>query len=113
MTFKDLTIDIPNLLVSVEMVLFSVSFQYFYRLKEYSSKKGAAAVPLGHGGYQGGFLGLKAIGQALNIFDIIAAMFKTVTGAKQSMPPMTGNGRGVSNPLRSGSKICVSILTTF
>ena len=53
------------------MVIFSVLFLYIYRTGEYCFKKGAAAVPLGHGGYQGGLLGLRAYGEALNITDVL------------------------------------------
>ncbi|KAH7413086.1 organic solute transporter Ostalpha-domain-containing protein [Cadophora sp. MPI-SDFR-AT-0126] len=70
-TFHDLSVGIPNLLLSLEMVIFSVLFLYIYRTTEYCFKRGAAAVPLGHGGYQGGFLGLRAYREALNIIDIL------------------------------------------
>ncbi|KAN0092106.1 DUF300 domain containing protein [Hyaloscypha variabilis] len=53
LTFKDLSIGIPNLIL-----------KYYF-------KHGATAVPLGHGGYQGGFLGIRAYGEALNIVDIL------------------------------------------
>ncbi|KAH8758716.1 organic solute transporter Ostalpha-domain-containing protein [Hyaloscypha sp. PMI_1271] len=71
LTFKDLSVGIPNLILSLEMVIFALLFLYIYRTKEYYFKHGAAAVPLGHGGYQGGFLGIRAYGQALNIIDIL------------------------------------------
>ncbi|PMD33849.1 DUF300-domain-containing protein [Hyaloscypha variabilis F] len=71
LTFKDLSIGIPNLILSLEMVIFSLLFLYVYRTKEYYFKHGATAVPLGHGGYQGGLLGIRAYGEALNIFDIL------------------------------------------
>lgn len=70
-TFHDLSVGIPNLLLSLEMVIFSILFLYIYRTGEYCFKKGAAAVPLGHGGYQGGLLGLRAYGDALNITDVL------------------------------------------
>jgi hypothetical protein len=56
------------------MVIFALLFLYIYRTKEYYFKHGAAAVPLGHGGYQGGFLGIRAYGQALNIIDILGGI---------------------------------------
>jgi hypothetical protein len=80
LTYKDLTVAIPNLVVSAEMVLFTLAFLYIYRVREYEFKKGAAAVPLGHGGYCGGFLGLGAILQALNIADLIAAIVGCISG---------------------------------
>jgi hypothetical protein len=74
LTFKDLSVGIPNLLLSLEMVIFALAFLYTYRTKEYYYKHGASAVPLCHGGYQGGFLGIRAYGQALNIFDILGGI---------------------------------------
>jgi hypothetical protein len=56
------------------MVIFALLFLYIYRTKEYYFKHGAAAVHLGHGGYQGGFLGIRAYGQALNIIDILGGI---------------------------------------
>jgi hypothetical protein len=53
------------------MVIFSLLFLYVYGTKEYYFKHGATAVPLGHGGYQGGFLGIRAYGEALNVVDIL------------------------------------------
>ncbi|KAK0122057.1 hypothetical protein ONS95_010321 [Cadophora gregata] len=70
-TFHDLSIGIPNLLLSLEMVVFSLLFLYIYRTGEYCLKKGAATVPLGHGGYHGGFLGVGAYVEALNISDVL------------------------------------------
>jgi Organic solute transporter Ostalpha len=71
LTSKDLSVGIPNLLLSLEMVIFALSFLYIYRTKEYYFKHGASVVPLGHGGYQGGFLGISAYGEAMNIADIL------------------------------------------
>ncbi|CZR53659.1 uncharacterized protein PAC_03539 [Phialocephala subalpina] len=87
LTYKDLTIAIPNLVVSFEMVFFSLIFLHVYRTSEYNFKKGATAVPLGHGGYSGGVMGLGAIGQALNISDIVRGIIGAVAG---------GRGRGSS-----------------
>jgi hypothetical protein len=56
------------------MVIFALLFLYIYRTKEYYFKHGASAVPLGHGGYQGGVLGIRAYGQALNIVDILGGI---------------------------------------
>ncbi|KAG4439021.1 hypothetical protein IFR05_005485 [Cadophora sp. M221] len=82
-TFHDLSVGIPNLLLSLEMVIFSVLFLYIYRTREYCYKKGASAVPLGHGGYQGGLLEIKAYGQALNILDVLEGI-ASVPGAFSS-----------------------------
>ena len=64
--------------------MFSGIFLYVFRTREYCFKKGAAAVPLGHGGYSGGFLGLGAIFQALNISDLVAGIIGAITGAAQN-----------------------------
>jgi len=75
------------------MVLFTLAFLYVYRVREYEFKKGAAAVPLGHGGYSGGFLGLGAILQALNISDLIAGIVGCITGrADNSAGPTKAYG---------------------
>lgn len=92
------------------MVIFSLLFLYIYRTREYIFKKGASAVPLGHGGYQGGLLGFRAYGQALNILDILQGVLSIPraiaiqkTGRKegefptdlrvQSYPCVLGNDR--------------------
>lgn len=88
-TFKDLSIGLPNLIISCEMVIFSLAFLYIYRTQEYIFKNSAStAVPLGHGGYQGGFMGLRAYGQALNIIDILQGII--------SVPGLLLNKRGSS-----------------
>jgi len=71
------------------MVIFSLAFLYVFRTQDYYYKTGASAVPLGSGGYQGGFLGIKAIFQALNIIDIIRGIFSIPMGGKKgaSAPP--------------------------
>jgi hypothetical protein len=99
MTYKDLTVVLPNLILSFEMVIFATVFLFVFRTREYNFKKGAASVPLGHGGYHGGFLGLRAIFSALNIIDIFQAIGNSVSsfaGQKQqrSWPQKTyGGGR--------------------
>ncbi|KUJ18918.1 DUF300-domain-containing protein [Mollisia scopiformis] len=71
-TYNDLSIGLPNLILCLEMVIFSIAFLFIYRTQEYIFKASAeSAVPLGHGGYQGGFMGFRAYGQAINFLDII------------------------------------------
>jgi hypothetical protein len=71
-TFNDLSIGIPNLLLTIEMAIISIAFLYIYRTQEYIYKPTAvSAVPLGHGGYQGGFMGFRAYAQAINTIDIL------------------------------------------
>jgi len=60
------------------MVIFSLSFLYIYRTREYCFKRGATAVPLGHGGYFGGFLGTRAIFEALNIVDLVRGIISVL-----------------------------------
>jgi hypothetical protein len=79
MTYDDLTITLPNLIAAFEMVIFAAAFMFVFRTKEYNFKKGSSAVPLGHGGYQGGFLGLSAIVQACDIRDLIKGIIGCVS----------------------------------
>jgi hypothetical protein len=60
------------------MALFSLLFLYIYRTQDYIASP-ISKVPLGHGGYRGGFLGFKAYGQALNISDIIMGILSVPT----------------------------------
>jgi hypothetical protein len=92
-TFKDLSIGVPNLILSLEMVIFALAFLYVYRTQPYYFKHGATAVPLGHGGYSGGFLGIGAIIQALNIVDIvrgIIGVLAALTARKDSAASSQG-----------------------
>ena len=41
-------------------------------------------MPLGHGGYSGGFLGVGAIWQALNIADLVAGIIGCISGASSN-----------------------------
>jgi hypothetical protein len=83
-----MSIGIPNLIFSLEMVIFACVFSWSYGATEYKYHPGQenGVVPLGHGGYHGGFLGIKAYGQALNISDVIGGILGVVGGcmAKRS-----------------------------
>ncbi|TVY14449.1 Transmembrane protein, partial [Lachnellula arida] len=83
-TYNDLTIGLPNLLLSVEMVIFALAFLYVFRAHEYYANKGASVVPLGHGGYQGGFLGIKAIIKAFSIIDILKGIISLPMSAQDN-----------------------------
>jgi hypothetical protein len=83
LTYKDLTVAIPNLIVCLEMILFSLAFLKVFRVSEYHAKKGASAVPLGHGGYYGGFMGIGAIFDALNFSDVARAIIGALKGGLQ------------------------------
>lgn len=70
-TTLDLTIGIPHLLVSLEMVIFSAVFLKVYSVSEFT--RGGAV-------YQGGFLGIKAIAGAANVVEFIGEMVREVMG---------------------------------
>ncbi|KAH8669499.1 organic solute transporter Ostalpha-domain-containing protein [Tricladium varicosporioides] len=90
-TFQDLSVGVPSLIISIEMVIFSLAFLYIYRTREYFHKNGATAVPLGHGGYQGGPMGVKALAQAVNIVDIVKGVLAIPRAlASRKNPPMQG-----------------------
>lgn len=76
-TYKDLTITVPGMLFCAEMVIFSISFLYIYRVSDYASKTVGEinAIPLEQGDYKGGFLGINALFQAINIVDILRCIF--------------------------------------
>ncbi|KAF7896749.1 uncharacterized protein EAF01_009152 [Botrytis porri] len=68
---RDLTDGIPNLLVSLEMVIFSILFLKFYAVGEYA--KGCET-------YQGGIMGIKVITGAANSIAFIGEMVRMVMG---------------------------------
>ena len=70
-TTRDLTDGIPNLLISLEMVIFSIIFIKFYTVSEYA--KGSET-------YQGGFMGIKAIAEAANFIAFIWEMVRLAMG---------------------------------
>ncbi|ATZ50942.1 hypothetical protein BCIN_06g04070 [Botrytis cinerea B05.10] len=70
-TTRDLTDGIPNLLISLEMVIFSIIFIKFYTVSEYA--KGSET-------YQGGFMGIKAIVEAANFIAFIWEMVRLAMG---------------------------------
>lgn len=85
LSYPDLKVGIPSLLLCVEMALFAIlhlwSFPYA-QYKEgaktsfYPSPNPTIGVPPHeneHGPNQGGFAGLKAFGDALNVWDIVKA----------------------------------------
>lgn len=86
------------------MVAFSLAFSWVYRTTDYKYHPGQenGVVPLGHGGYHGGFLGIKAYGQAINILDLFGSMGEAVRvfmansqrGGNDSREYQGGNGNG-------------------
>lgn len=89
------------MIISLEMVIFALLFLYIYRTKEYFFKHGAAAVPLGHGGYQGGFLGIRAYGQALNIVDILGGIFSV----PRALAERNASGQGARKVWSTGAQV--------
>ncbi|KAI9642506.1 hypothetical protein NHQ30_009311 [Ciborinia camelliae] len=71
MATLDLTIGIPHLLLSLEMVISSIVFLKVYSVREYI---------VGGATYQGGFMGIKAIAEAANIIGFVGEMVREVMG---------------------------------
>lgn len=71
LTTRDLTSGIPNLLISLEMVIFSILFLKVYAVGEYV--KGTET-------YQGGFMGIKAVAGAANFVAFMGEMARMAMG---------------------------------
>ncbi len=89
--FNDLTIGLPSLILCYEMALISPFFLMVYSVKPYilghmSSPENPSSR---HGTqhYQGGPLGVYAILQAINVFDIVIELLRG-TRAKLGRAPM-------------------------
>lgn len=74
LTTLDLTIGIPHLIVSLEMVIFSIVFLKVYGVGEYT---------VGSANYQGGFMGIKAIAGAANVIGFVGEMVREVMGKNE------------------------------
>jgi Organic solute transporter Ostalpha len=107
LTFRDLSVGIPNLIISLEMVIFSVLFLYIYRTKEYYFKSGATAVALGHGGYQGGILGIRAYAQALNIVDILGE----IVSVPRAFSEKRSSGTSTQKLWAAGAQVSIDSFT--
>ena len=79
LTFLDLSVGIPNLLVCGEMVIFAILFQFAYPVGPYLKSRNSLA------SYQGGFLGIKALLSAINVLDLLVGIVRA--------PAMMGRGR--------------------
>ncbi|TGO28110.1 hypothetical protein BPAE_0032g00530 [Botrytis paeoniae] len=75
LTTRDLTDGIPNLLISLEMVIFSILFLKFYAVDEYAKRRET---------YQGGLMGIKAIASAANFVAFIGEMVRLAMGKKNT-----------------------------
>jgi hypothetical protein len=99
-TYNDLTVAVPGMLVCAEMVIFSLGFLYVYRVSEYANKPVGEinTVPLGQGGYNGGFLGINALFQAINIVDLLRGIFsvpgKLANRGRSGAPVSEWSARG-------------------
>ena len=75
----DIKVGIPALLLCIEMAFFSIFHIWSFSWKSYtlgSSQQMSEVVAgenVGKGSYQGGFLGLKAIFDAFNVWDMLKA----------------------------------------
>lgn len=72
--YPDISIGIPSMLLCLEMAIFAVMHVFAYSWKEYRLTSTHADDPNApKASYQGGALGLRALGQAFNPWDIIKA----------------------------------------
>lgn len=106
LSYTDKEIGIPLLLVSCELVVFSVFFQYAYSVTPYSL---TSHKPLSHSDngeahhaakgerYHGGFLGIKAWFHMLNPSEFISAFMFTFHMRKEVT--LSGHGSDQANPL--------------
>lgn len=69
LTYRDITVGIPALALSLEMPPFTLLMLYAYSSKPYESTKLRL-------GFRGGFMGGKAILEALNMTDILSAFVR-------------------------------------
>jgi hypothetical protein len=81
----DVKIGIPSLLLCIEMAIFSVLHLWAFPWRVYDVRKSAHMVgdtvvnyPPGKSAYQGGFLGLRALWEAFNLWDMIKAFGRAV-----------------------------------
>ena len=108
-TFVDITITIPNLLTSLETVLFALIFLRVYRAREYLTRNRVLDGGVGHGSkYYGGFAGWRAIGEAMNPLDIIRGIFavpRNLLGLSVRKNNGSGMGRSFGKMVK-GSEVC-------
>lgn len=77
----DIKIGIPSVLLCIEMAIFAVLHLWAFAWQPYSLEHGGTSGATTESGftpsknsYQGGFLGLKAIGEAFNPWDLVKAI---------------------------------------
>src|SRR6202012_33518 len=75
---QDLKVGIPNLLICIEMAIFATLHLWAFSWKPYANAGTDADLDPSYYGpkitYQGGPLGLKALSQALNPWDLLKAV---------------------------------------
>lgn len=103
MTYNDISVGLPNLLLSLEMPLFSFFILYAYRTTPYNSPKMGKE-------FSGGPLGIKALFQALNMTDILSAFVRGPMRLVRSQEGMLNHDDSInliSNPpsYQSGVRI--------
>jgi len=81
-SYQDIKVGIPAVMLCIEMAIFAVMHLFAFPWKEYVIDKHNPSNPLAMSGagfsgasprYQGGFLGIKALADAFNPWDIIKA----------------------------------------
>lgn len=74
MAYPDLKVGIPALLICIEMALFAVLHQWAFPWQPYAEGYQSSKYPASPiGPKQGGFLGLKALADAMNPWDLVKA----------------------------------------
>jgi hypothetical protein len=107
LSYTDMEIGIPLMLVSVELVIFAVFFHFAYSytpylLTSYSHKPLAAGAsgapdhhPVDSASYHGGFLGVRAWAALLNPSDFVAAIsFAFTMRSEADRAPMRDDSYG-------------------
>jgi len=90
MTYADLNLGLPTMIICLEMVPFSVFFHYAYSVRPYVfSRMPVSATDHPYDRpqdmtYQGGFLGVRAWIAMLNPSEIIKAIIFAITMASDS-----------------------------
>ncbi|KAK1058137.1 hypothetical protein LTR33_013473, partial [Friedmanniomyces endolithicus] len=107
-SYQDIKVGIPAVMLCIEMAIFAVMHLFAFPWKEYVIDKHSPANPLAMSGagysgasprYQGGFLGIKAMADAFNPWDIIKASARGfrwlfVGYRKREADPSYQNGTG-------------------
>ncbi|RFU27391.1 hypothetical protein B7463_g8936, partial [Scytalidium lignicola] len=98
-TYNDITIAIPNIITTAEMVLFSLIFLYAFRTSEYVIGKGAQ-IRGKEGRYMGGPLGMTALLEAMDVRDMLysiaTAPMQCCGGNRKDFVRVTGESENIA-----------------